>query len=94
MGFSPTPTEAINVKIRYTQIPSTLNSYYDTINLPLNNYYILKDFMLFRACQKLKRSDASIFYKLFQEGLNRMKVTSNKLSNNRASWGIADSANV
>lgn len=94
IGFSPTPDEATTYTIRYKAKAAELTSYYDTIDLPDNHEPILKDYMWFRAGQKLHWPGASSFLNMFNLGLNRMKVTSAKRHGYPESWDIADNANV
>lgn len=94
IGFSPTPSEDNTYTMRYQTKSTELNSYYDTIELPDNAVYCLKDFMMFRASQKLHRPNPQAYYELFTVGLNRMKVHSVKRHNNPDSWGIADNVVV
>ena len=95
IGFSPEPADSATYYIYHTQKTTTLNSYYDDINLPNNNYYFLVDWMIMRAKEKLKDyQNSSIHKQLFDEGINTMKLTSHKQDNNPDSFGIDDSAIV
>lgn len=94
IGFFPVPTMNMNLNLAYESISTTLNSLYDTIVLPQNNYYFLMDYMLFRAAPKLGKSDGSARLELFQGGIERMKVTSLKQDANLDSWSIHRSNNV
>jgi len=92
IGFSPTPSDSRTYTIRYQAKTTELNSYYDTVDLPDNAVYCIKDFMMFRASQKTHRPNPQAYYELFTVGLNRMKIHSVKRHNNPDSWGIADNA--
>lgn len=93
IGFSPVPTTSATYTMRYLAKSGTLDSYYDTIDLPENNFYCMKDYMLFRAAPKLNRSDGQLFKTSFDESIQRMKLTSVKRSTDRDSWGF-DEASV
>ncbi len=93
IGIVPTPDSSSTFIVRYTTLASSLSSYSDTIDLPSNNFYCLKDFMMFRASPRLKRGDGMTYYKLFFEALGRMKISS-KRDGGIEQFGIADSANV
>lgn len=94
IGFSPSPTSSITVKIRYQATTTALTSLYDTIDLPENNFYLIKDFMLYRAAPKLNRGDGSDYYVKFYEGIKRLKVTANKRGSDADSWGIDSSVTI
>lgn len=74
IGFTPTPTEGDTIYYRYQKLPTDLNSYDDTIDLPNKGFNALKDFMLYRAKQKLRHSDATQFYEMFQARVAKMVV--------------------
>lgn len=94
IGFSPTPTVTFTYNLRYKAKKTALTSYYDTIEFPSNQYYFLKDYMMFRAGPKLQRTDKPDYYKLFFDAITRMKVTSHKQNANRDSWSIDSTANI
>lgn len=94
IGFVPTPTESITFILRYNTKATTLTSYYDNIVLPDNNFYFLKDYLLFRAAKKLNRGDDKERFELFMVGIKRMKVTSVKRNANKDSWTVEPTANV
>jgi hypothetical protein len=94
IGLSPTPSADATYTYRYQAATSELSSLYDSIDLPDNAAYAIKDYMMFRACQKLMRPEAQSFFEVFQVGLNRMKIASHKRDNNLDSWGISRNANV
>jgi len=94
IGFSPQPSTSVTYTVRYKKITTVLTSYYDTVSIPNNNFYILKDFMLSRAAPKLGRGDGSVEYARFMDGIGRMKVTSHKRDDSSDSWGIDSTANV
>lgn len=94
LGFSPVPTGAVNYQIQYLTKAGTLTSYYQNVEMPDDNYHFLKDYMIFRAYQKLNRSNAKDSLKLFNDGISRMKITSIKQNANQDSFDISDKANI
>jgi len=94
IGFAPTPTSDSVVYYRYLTRAGKLDSYDDVINLPNDAYYLLKDYMIFRAYQKLKYPNSSEYYKMFTNSVNNMKIDAIKRSANLDSWDIAPFANV
>lgn len=94
IGFSPTPTSAIDIPIRYDTKTTPLNSLFDTVTLPDNNFFHLKDYMMFRASPKLGRGQGEADYQKFMTAVNRMKVVANKRDANKDIWGIENYANV
>lgn len=94
LGFSPTPGSDFTAILRYKQTISTLTSYYDTIVLPNNQYFVLLDFMMYKASLKLKNGQEGDYLKTFDNSVQGMKVTSHKQDNQKDSWGIAPTANV
>jgi hypothetical protein len=94
IGFTPNPTAAFSAHLRYKAKKTKLTSYYDNIEFPNNNYYFLKDYMMFRAGPKLQRQDKPDYYKLFFEAISRMKVNSHKQNASLDAWGIDPTANV
>ena len=94
LGFSPKPIEANTYKVTYTAKTGQLKLYSDTVDIPNNNFYCLKDFMIFRASPKLNRGDGSSYYQLFLESVKRLQVTSIKQDGANDSWGISPYANV
>lgn len=94
IGFSPTPGESETYTIRYTQKTTKLTSYYDSVELPDNNFYLLIDYMLYKASPKLGRGDGKSHKEDFKEKLDLMVLISHKRDNNKDSWGIDDQANI
>lgn len=94
IGFSGAPDAGATYRVRYIPKAVRLTKNYDAVYLPDNNFYCLKDYMLFRASPKLNRGDGGNFFQLFTAEINRMKVISIKQDANLDSWGIAHSANV
>lgn len=94
IGFVPSPTAAATYYYYYRTKTTVLTSYYDSVDLPDNNFYFLVDFMMYRAGLKLTHPNPEKRYQAFIVGINRMKVTSNKQNANLDSWEIADEAVV
>lgn len=87
IGFTPEPTASATYLLTYKKKLTVLESYDDEISLPNNEYSFLKDYMLYRALQKLQRSAEAMNYKgSFFESVNRMKLDSHKRDNNKDSW--------
>lgn len=93
IGFSPTPTSNATYTMRFTTKSTRLTSYSDSIDFPDNNFYCLKDFMLFRAAPKLNKGDGKYYFELFMNAVNRMKLVSFKRDSSLDSWGISNEAN-
>jgi len=94
VGFSPQPGEDVTMTMKYISTSPTLTSYYDNIDLPTNNYYFLKDYLMYRAIPKLNRGNAELYFNNFNMGIQRMKMVSHKRDNYQDRWEVADSANV
>ena len=72
LGFIPNPQNPFTVTIRYATLPTFLTSYYDTIDLPDDNFWHLVDYMEYRAAGKLGR-DGTAAYKSWRDGIDLMK---------------------
>lgn len=96
IGFTPTPQVAMDYSLIYKDISNAITSLYTTLDFPDNNFYGLLDFMLYRACPKLGRTQAEAtgFLAAFNDSMNFMKVTSVKQSANGDSWTIDRRYNV
>jgi len=94
IGFWPLPDVATTVDIFYVKKATALTSNYDNLNYPDDNFYFLVDGMMIRACIKLNRNDLSTFEKKFQMGIDRMKLTAHKQSNNPDSFGLDYKASI
>jgi len=93
IGITPVPSASTTYYVYFKEKSSVLSSYYDSINLPNNNYYFLLDFMLYRASPKLGRNPKE-YLDAFDKSIAEMKVNSFKQNNNKDSWGISDWANI
>ena len=94
IGFAPGPVVDGTFTYRYAAKAPVLSSYTDIIDLPSDAYYLIKDFMLYRAYQKLKYPNALEYLKMFNDSIGTMEMDSIKRSANLDSWGIAPYANV
>jgi hypothetical protein len=94
IGFTPTPTETDTYPVRYVKKTTALNSMYDNVIMPDNNFYCMKDYMLFRASPKLGRGDGVMYKDLFDNEIKRMKLTSITQDASLDSWGISNSSNI
>ncbi len=94
IGFSPVPDEAIDYKVTYITKPATMTSLTDTIDLPDNKHYILKDYLRFRAAEPLGKKNGPMYFDLFMKGVLSMKTSAIKRSGKSDSWDIADECNV
>lgn len=93
IGIVPTPTGANSYILKYNKKATRLTSLYDAITLPDNNFYMLKDFMMFRASQKLNRPNP-IHLDMFKQGIDRMKVVSIKRSDHPDRFEPAPTTNI
>lgn len=94
IGFVPQPDSGYGVTYRYTKLPSELTSYYDVIDLPNALGYAMKDFLMWRAKQKLRHADANTYLESFERSVATAKTQAINRDNSRDSWAIVDSANV
>ena len=87
ISFYPTPTAAGSVVLAYLKTSSRLKNMSDILDLPDNAYYIVKDFMLFRAANKLgNTTQGTNEMALFKDGVQDMKTISQKRDNGLDSW--------
>lgn len=94
IGFVPTPTSAATYAYRYLQKGSNLTSYDDIIDLPDNGYYMVKDWMLYRAMLKFTNPMFKEYKQNFMDGLNMLIPSAIKRDANLDTWGIDPRANV
>lgn len=94
LGFVPQLTGTTQVQYMYMARPDDISSNFDTINLPNNGESALKDFMLYRANQKLKDPDSAMYYKSFADWLNSMVAASIDRDANLDSFQPAHEASV
>lgn len=94
IGFNPIPSNGLQFDIVYKQKPPALYSYYDLIELPNNNFYVLNYYMMWKAGPKLERGDYDKYYQYFNDGINDMKINATKEDDTNLSWGINRNASV
>ncbi len=94
IGFIPSPTSDATYHYIYLAKAARLSSNTDTITLPNNGVYIIKDWMLYRAYLKFNNPLSQTYYKVFQEGLNDMVTAAVKRDANLDTFGITHEANV
>lgn len=94
LGIVPTPTSTATYVYRYRSKGSRVTSLDDYIDFPDNGFYILKDWMMYRACLKFQNPNAPTYYKAYTDGLNTMIASSVKRDANLDTWGIAGNANA
>ena len=95
IGISPIPTDSTTTySVYYKTKSAELTSYYDSIDLPDNNFYPLVDHMMYRASQKLTKANPEKHEVAFVNGINRMKVTSVKQDSNLDSWTVGAKSNI
>lgn len=87
IGIVPTPSTDTTYPYRYRSKGTVVDSMEDTIDLPDNGFYILKDWMMWRAYLKFQNPNAATFYQSFTDGLNAMIVSSIKRDANLDTWG-------
>lgn len=94
IGFVPTPTTAATYYKRYVKKITDLSSYDDTIDLPDGGFYAVKDWMLYRAYQKLSNPSAAAYMNAFNNWIATIKNVSITRDQHPSSWSIAPHANV
>lgn len=94
IGFVPTPSATATYKYRYRSKGSRVTDLDDLIDVPDSGFYILKDWMMWRASLKFQNPNAATYYKSFADGLNTMIASSVKRDANQDTWGISSYANA
>lgn len=94
IGFIPTPAASASYKYRYRSKGTRVTDLDDLIDVPDHGFYILKDWMMWRASLKFQNPNAATYYKTFSDGLNTMIASSVKRDANQDSWGISPYANA
>ena len=74
IGFVPDSENTTTYKLTYISKPATITSLTDTIDLPNNKFYILKDFLRFRAAEPLGKQNGQMYYELFMKSIEDMKM--------------------
>lgn len=88
IGFVPEPTQTQTVKMYYKTNGKFLENKADKLNLPNDHHYMLVQWMLFRAGDKLGRavSRKQQHRKNFMQDLQKMKMQSYRSNEGNASW--------
>jgi len=97
IGFVPFPTAispTATCTYAYRSKGGRFTGLDDPVDLPDNGAFVLKDWMMYRACLKFQNPNAQIYYKAFNDGLNQMIVSSFHRDANLDCWGIAPEANA
>jgi len=94
VGFVPTPSSSGTYYMRYVKKITDLTSYDDTIDLPDGGFYAVKDWMLYRAYQKMNNPSAISYMNAFNNWIATIKNVSISRDQTPTSWSIAPHANV
>lgn len=94
IGIVPTPTVATTYNYRYRSRGTRLTSYDDLVDLPDHGFYVVKDWMMYRASLKFQNPNSATYRKAFTDGLNEMIISSVKRDAGLDSWGIASWASA
>lgn len=93
--FYPCFQQDTTVTLAYLKSSSVLSKLDDVVDLPNNAFYAIKDYMRFRAYQKLGNSaESSNSYSLFNKQIELMKIHAIRRDDGLDSWSIASTANV
>lgn len=92
--FYPTFQQDTTVTLAYLKSAGVLSKLDDVIDLPNNAFYAIKDYMRFRAYQKLgNASESSTAYSLFNKQIEAMKIHAIRRDDGLDSWSISNTAN-
>lgn len=94
IGFVPTPATGGTYQYMYLTKTLRLDSNSESVDLPDNGFYTIKDFMVYRS--KLKFGDlngAAIYFKAFSDGCDQMILASADRDCNLDTFSIDASAN-
>ena len=95
IGFVPTPTASTTFKYRYLTKAGRLTLNSDLLDMPDNGTYIIKDYMLYRAHQKLMNHQVAASYKAaYEDGVNKLIASLVDRDGHLDSIGLAHEANV
>ena len=95
IGFSPTPTVTGTIfYYTYRQKATRVINTSTYIELPDNMFYVIKDWMMFRAYSKFNNPVAQNYYQYFNNAINLFIQASVKRSANLDTWEITSSANT
>ena len=94
IGFTPDSETSITYKLTYISKPSAITSLTDLIDLPDNKFYIMKDFLRFRAAEPLGKSNGQFYYDLFMKSIEDMKMASVSRGGGNKSFEIDHFSNI
>lgn len=95
IGFLPTPSAVSTYHYMYLATACKLTSNSESADLPDQGFYVIKDFMMYRAKLKFTEYNAAAnFLKAFEGGLAEMTIASIDRDANLDSWGSAPSTLV
>lgn len=94
IGFLPTPQQDVTYHYMYLKKSDKLTSNSESVNLPDNGAYIIKDFLLYRAGRKFGNPSYMNDYKAFEKGLNDIILAAADRDAALDECGIASYANV
>jgi hypothetical protein len=91
--FYPTPDKDQSVTLAYLKNAAVMKNMDDVIDLPNQAFYAVKDFMRYRAYQKLNNSTESAnSFAFFKSQIDAMKIHAIKRDDGLDSWSIASYA--
>lgn len=94
VGILPTPTVDATYHYMYLTKTDKLTSNSESIDMPDNGFYAVKDYMLYRAGRKFGNPNYMNDYKMFEKSLDDMIVAATDRDANLDECGIASHANV
>jgi hypothetical protein len=94
IGFVPTPTIGGTYQYMYRTKTTRLDSNSDSVDLPDNGQFALKDFMMYRARMKFTDlSGAAVYFKAFNDSIDLMVIAAVDRDCALDTFMIDDSAN-
>ena len=94
IGFTPEVDSTITYKLTFISKPTAITSFTDVIDLPDNKFYILKDFLRFRAAEPLGKQNGQMYYELFMKSIEDMKTAAVNRGGGNKSFEIDSQANI
>jgi hypothetical protein len=94
IGFTPEPDSTITYKLTFISKTVAITSFTDVIDLPDNKFYILKDFLRFRAAEPLGKQNGQMYYELFMKSIEDMKTAAVNRGGGNKSFEIDSQANI
>lgn len=93
IGILPVPTAPTTYSYMYLKKTTRVRDNSSAVDLPDNGFFILKDWMMYRASLKFKdQASAAAYLKTFTDGLNEMIVASIDRDANLDTMGITTAA--